>query len=92
VGKKGISLKVRAKPGARRDAILGVRAGELVVEVHAPPEKGRANDQIVRILAASLGLPRQEVALTFGGTSHHKVFLLPARAESALRSKEETWS
>ena len=92
VGRRGVSLKVRAKPGARRDAIVGVRAGELVVEVRAAPEKGKANGEIARLLAEALGLTRQEVTLAFGGAGHHKVFLLPASAQNALRSKEVPWT
>jgi hypothetical protein len=36
VNAKEISLRVKARPGARQDAVLGVRAGELVVAVLGP--------------------------------------------------------
>ena len=82
---KVVSLRVRAKPGARQDAVLGVRAGELVVAVRSVAEKGKANEGIVRILARTLGVPRDSVRLRMGAVSPHKVFHVPLEAIAALR-------
>jgi uncharacterized protein YggU (UPF0235/DUF167 family) len=83
-GPKGVSLRVKAKPGARRDAIRASRAGELVVEVRARPEKGRANEEIRRVLAEALAVPRDEVVLKLGAGSRHKAFAVPRAALPAL--------
>ena len=82
---KVVSLRVRAKPGARQDAVLGVRAGELVVAVRSVAEKGKANEGIVRILARTLGVPRDSVTLRMGAVSPHKVFHVPLEAIAELR-------
>jgi uncharacterized protein YggU (UPF0235/DUF167 family) len=79
-----ISVRVKAKPGARKDTLLGIRNGELVVEVRAIAEKGRANDEIARLLGRTLGVPRDSVVLKIGGASPHKIFRLPCGAEAAL--------
>ena len=79
-----IFLRVKAKPGAREDSILGVRGSELVVCVRAPPEKGRANTEIARVLAKALGVPRDEVVLKVGGSSSHKVYTVPVSAAPVL--------
>ena len=41
-----IFLRVKAKPGAREDSILGVRGAELLVAVRVPPgeRKGKRRD------------------------------------------------
>ena len=83
---KGILLRVKAKPGARADAVLGVRAGELMVAGRAVAEKGRANAEIARILAKALDVPRDEMVLKSGGASPHKVFTLPLSAAPALET------
>ncbi len=80
-----ISLRVKAKPGARQDAILGVRGSELVVAVRSVAEKGRANEEIARVIAGALGIPRSSVVLKMGGASPHKVFQVPPQSAAALR-------
>ncbi|HUI70970.1 MAG TPA: DUF167 domain-containing protein [Spirochaetia bacterium] len=79
-----VFLRVKAKPGAREDSILGVRGSELVVAVRVPPEKGKANAEIARVLAKALGVPRDDVILKLGGSSAHKVYTLPLAALEGL--------
>jgi uncharacterized protein len=88
VGPRAITVRIKAKPHAREDAVLGVRAGELMVAVRAPAEKGKANEEIARVLAKSLGVPRDGVVLKSGGGTPHKVFIVPLGAAGALRGLE----
>jgi uncharacterized protein len=83
-----ITLRVKARPGARTEAVGGVRGSELMVSVRSPAEKGRANAEIVKVLAKALGVPRGAVVLKAGGASGHKVFSLPLEAAPALREIE----
>jgi hypothetical protein len=87
-GKDGVTLMVRVKPGAREDAVLGVRAGELVVAVRAHPEKGKANAEVIRLLSRQLCISRAEVVLKRGGASPRKVFALPTSAVPMLQRLE----
>jgi uncharacterized protein len=73
----GIVVPVRAQPGARRSAIVGLHDGSLKVAVTAPPDKGKANAAIAAILAAAAGLPKSSVQQLTGLTSRQKKFLLP---------------
>ena len=84
VGMGGVSLKVKARPGARKDALAGIRGSELVVEVRARAEKGLANEAVRQVLADALGVPRAGVSLKIGAGSTHKVFLVPGEALAAL--------
>ena len=68
----GSLLAVRAQPGASKDRIVGFHGGALKVAVTAPPEKGRANAAIVRVLAKALGVSRGNVAVHSGETSRDK--------------------
>ncbi len=79
-----ILVRVKAKPGARSDGVLGMRAGELLVNVHAAPEKGKANEALIRILAETLGVRRSDIALKTGAGSSHKQFTVPLSARKAL--------
>ncbi|MDH4379202.1 MAG: DUF167 domain-containing protein [Vampirovibrionales bacterium] len=59
-----LTLRVWAKPGAGKTAVLGWRVGadntaQLVVAVAAPPEDGKANVAIGECMAQWLGLPKR---------------------------------
>lgn len=84
---EGCVVRVRAHPGARRNVIVGAQGGALKVAVTAPPDKGRANDSIVLVLADSLGLKRSQVELIAGATSRAKKFLVRNVTAEVLRKK-----
>ncbi len=79
-----ILVRVKAKPGSRSDRILGVRAGELLVGVRAAPEKGRANDAVIRVLSEALSVKRGDITLKTGAGSPRKQFMVPLTARPAL--------
>jgi uncharacterized protein (TIGR00251 family) len=74
----GIScrLKVKAVPGASRSEIVGRLGEALKVRVAAPPEGGKANREILELLAEKLGLPATGVTLVSGAASPAKVVAL----------------
>jgi hypothetical protein len=76
----GVTLAVRAQPGAKKVAITGVYGegpeAQLKVAVHAPPLEGRANLALVAFLAETFGVAKNAVELMTGELSRSKVFLL----------------
>jgi uncharacterized protein (TIGR00251 family) len=67
-------LRVRAQPGARRAGLAGTWNGMLKLAVGEPPEDGRANESLARLLAQLLGLKRNQVALVAGEKARNKEF------------------
>jgi len=86
----GVLLPVRAQPRARREALLGLRAGALRVATTAPPEDGRATERIGCVLADSLGVPRTSVSCVVGPTRRDKLFRVAgiSRDQAAARLRE----
>ena len=76
----GVTLAVRAQPGAKKTAITGVYgegdAAQLKIAVQAPPVEGRANEALVAFLAENFNVPRKSVELVSGELSRSKIFLL----------------
>jgi len=76
----GVTLAVRAQPGAKKTAITGVygegAAAQLKIAVQAPPVEGRANSALIAFLAKTFGLPKYSIELVSGELSRSKVFLL----------------
>ena len=82
----GVTLSVRATPRAGRDEVVGVEAGLLRVRLAAAPVEGAANEALVALLAAWLGVPRSQVSIVRGGSSRHKVVAVRGRrAADVLR-------
>ncbi len=84
---QGTVLAVHAQPGAKRNAVLGTRAGALRVAVTAPPEKGKANAAIEAVLAESLDCRSSQIALVSGETSRQKRFLVIGVSPDDLRRR-----
>jgi uncharacterized protein (TIGR00251 family) len=59
-----LDLPVRVQPRAKRDEIVALRDGVLVVRISAPAIDGRANRALCRFIAARLGVRAVEAALT----------------------------
>jgi uncharacterized protein (TIGR00251 family) len=62
----GVVIRVKAVPGASRDAVAGAVGDRLKVRVAAPPEGGKANRAIERLIAAALGVKRGRVSIVTG--------------------------
>jgi uncharacterized protein (TIGR00251 family) len=66
-------LDVAVIPRASASEVSQVMSnGTVKIKVMAPPEKGKANDEVCAVLAAFLSLPRHKVEVIQGHTSRHK--------------------
>ena len=65
-------VRVKAVPGASRDAIAGVLGDRLKVRVSAPPEGGKANKAICAVVAAALSVRPRLVSIESGHGSAEK--------------------
>jgi len=68
-------------PNATADAVmLPASGGALVVRITAPPEDGKANDAVLRLLAKALARPASSLELVRGATTRNKLIRLTARS------------
>ena len=68
----GAVLRIRVAPRAGRSAVVGLHGGALRVRVAAPPVDGAANRELVRVLAAALGIAPAGVAIEAGTRGREK--------------------
>ncbi len=81
-----VSITVRVQPRARRDELVAVRDGVLVVRVRAPALEGRANDALCRLLAERVGIRSSGVAVIRGERAREKVVRIDGVDEEAVRT------
>jgi len=83
-------LRLRVVPGSARAGIVGRHGDAWKIRVTAPPERGRANDAVLRVLADALSLPLDAVTLVSGHGGRDKIVELagvgPALIERRLAS------
>jgi len=72
----GIRLRLRVKPSARADRLVGPHAGALKLEVRAAPEHGKANHAVARVVADGLEVRRTQVEVTAGHGSRNKTVVV----------------
>ena len=82
-----VTLSVRVQPRAARDAVVGQRAGTLVVRVKAPPVEGAANKALLRLIARQLDLPPSAVRLVRGAAGRDKLLRLEGTTAAAVRAR-----
>lgn len=76
-----VLVRVRVTPNASKEGISGLWVGpndesRLVVRVTAPPDKGRANKAVLKLLAKALALPKSAISLTGGDKDRAKTFVV----------------
>ena len=92
--RSGVNLAVRVTPKAAVSRVLGLaeEAGggsALKLAIHAPPEAGRANADLIALLADLFRLPKRDLSLAAGASGRRKLvhiagdpaLLLPRIAE-----------
>ena len=69
----GVRFEVWAKPRAKKSRVIGARGDAIEVSLAAPPVDGAANEELVRVLSAVLGVPKRSVVIVRGDTSQRKL-------------------
>jgi uncharacterized protein len=67
------TLAVHVTPKSGRDEIVGWRGSELAVRVTAPPEGGKANAAVCKLVGSALRVPKTNVRVVRGESARHKV-------------------
>jgi uncharacterized protein YggU (UPF0235/DUF167 family) len=78
-------LRLRVTAGASRDGIAGWQGGVLRLRVAAAPERGKANEAVLRLLTAALGVERRRLRLVRGATSRDKVVEVEGLEEADVK-------
>lgn len=87
---QGVILLVKAQPGARKNEVAGERNGRLLVKCTQAPEKGKANDAIIEILAKALDVRKSRISLVSGQTNSEKKYLIEDATIEEIEKQLET--
>jgi uncharacterized protein (TIGR00251 family) len=68
----GVLVRIKAVPGSSQDRLAGAVGDRLKVRTSAPPEGGKANKAICRLLATAAGVKARDVEIVAGHTNAEK--------------------
>lgn len=68
-----VLLWIKAIPGASRDQVAGLVGDRLKIKTSAPPEAGKANKAVAKLIAKALGVRPNAVSVESGRTNPEKV-------------------
>jgi uncharacterized protein (TIGR00251 family) len=73
---QGNRLAVKVTPNAGRNEVSGLKDGVWLIKIGAPPDKGKANKELVDFLSARLGVKKSAVLIIKGQNSRNKVLII----------------
>lgn len=82
---EGVVINVRAAPRSSRAGLDGVVGDALKVRVCSAPVDGRANKELIEVVADAFGLAKSSVSFKSGETSKTKRLLLRGISSEAVR-------
>ena len=65
-------LQVKVKPNARASSLTQESDGSWIARVKAPPVDGKANEELVRLVADHFGCPKSAVTIRTGASGRTK--------------------
>lgn len=75
LGKKELRVKIKVTPSSPKNEVTGIMSdGAIKIRIHATPEQGKANMELIKFLAETLDIDTDDIEITSGHTASRKEF------------------
>ncbi len=68
-----MNIFVKVKPKSKAEKVVEVDSSHYIIHVNEPPEKGKANDAVIKCLSNHLDIPKSRIIIISGHTSRQKL-------------------
>lgn len=82
-----MKLQIKVIPSSSKDCIAGWLDDTLKLKVKAPPDKGKANKAVIKVLEKILELPKGSVTISSGTTSNRKTIEIESENSDVIKQK-----
>jgi uncharacterized protein (TIGR00251 family) len=79
-----VRLQLKVAPKSGRNAISGWMGDTLKVSVTAVPERGKANEAVIELLADALRVPKSAIQVVRGASSSQKLVQIEGLTEAEV--------
>ena len=67
---------VKVKPNSQQQKIEELADGSLIVHLKSPPVDGKANEELIKLLAKKFDVPKSSITIKSGVTSRNKLITI----------------
>jgi uncharacterized protein (TIGR00251 family) len=71
--KKILLLVIKVKPNSKQQTIQEEPDGSLTVRLKSPPVEGKANNELIKLLAERFDVPKSQITIKSGLSSKNKL-------------------
>lgn len=71
-----LKIIIKVTPSSGRSSCQFDKSGTLKCALKSPPEKGKANEELIKLIAKKLDLTLNDVSILLGKTSRTKTILI----------------
>ncbi len=74
--KEYLIINIKVEPRSSRSGIVGHYGDAIKVKLTSPPVEGKANEELIEVLAKNLGIAKKHVEIISGKSSKNKIVKL----------------
>ncbi len=74
--KEYLIINIKVEPRSSRSGIVGPYGDAIKVKLTSPPVEGKANNELIEVLAKNLGIAKKNVEIISGKSSKNKIVKL----------------
>jgi len=75
-------IKVYVRPNSSETKIEGSYNNNIKIKIAAPPEKGKANKELIGLISKVLGISKNKIEIASGVTSNYKTIRINTRSNT----------
>jgi uncharacterized protein len=88
---KDVKIDLKVTPGSSRNEVVGLTNGVWRIKIAAPPDKGKANKELIDFLSKRLGLRKGSLLILKGQTAHNKVVSVEGLTLEEVTERLSSW-
>jgi uncharacterized protein (TIGR00251 family) len=69
-------LKIKVEPRSSKSGVVGPYGDALKVKLTSPPVEGKANKELIEVLAREFGISKKDIGIISGQSSKNKIVRL----------------
>ena len=80
-------IKLIVRPNSKITDVYGIYLDRIKIRLAAPPEKGKANRELIKFISGRIGIPKKFIKIISGERSNYKEISVRSEKDFNLASR-----